>query len=62
MASILTKLYREDVVSFELNEEMTAVTVCEECDEWFHVVLNKQEVAQLIQELQELHDQMVSLN
>lgn len=55
--TILDKL-SDRVVHIELRENDTVARVEECCDLYFHKDLNKGEVAELIAEIQAIHDQM----
>lgn len=64
MGEILDRLRscENRVVDITLSPDKKSVELMEACDDWFYVNLNKQEFGQMIQELQELHDQMVDVD
>ena len=60
--SILEKLDYAGVAEFTLPfapGDKSKVRICEQCDYCFYVDLNKTEMAQLIAELQAIHEEMV---
>lgn len=56
---ILDFLEEKEVVRFELNEDKTLTNVLECCDYCFGVDLSKQQLKQLISELEEIHEKML---
>ena len=60
MENVLNYLSSEKVVSFNLSDNNLEVIVKEECDGWFNVNLNKSQLLQLINELTDIHSQMIT--
>lgn len=60
--SILEKLDYNNgrIVKFKLKDDKSTIRLKEQCDGHFAVSLNKQEFGQMIQELTELHEQMIN--
>ena len=59
MDSILDLLSDERVFTVELSEPKTELRIKEACDNYFDVVLSKQELSRLIEELSAIRDEMV---
>ena len=59
MDSILDLLSDERVFTVELSEPKTELRIKEACDNYFEVVLSKQELSRLIEELSAIRDEMV---
>lgn len=57
--TILDYLDSERIVGFYLNEDRKQIKIREECDRHFSVEITKGQMHRLIQELQELHANMV---
>ena len=56
---ILDVLSDEHVVSFQLSADRLFLIAQEECDLCFNYTMDKAEVKRLIDELTDLHDQMI---
>ena len=59
MSKLLYELYKEQVVSFDLSRDKKKIEITEGCDRYYGLHLSKEEFGQLIEELKELHGQMV---
>ncbi|MGN6653862.1 MAG: hypothetical protein ACTHJ9_00815 [Rhodanobacter sp.] len=59
---VLDVLHKQRIVSFCPVKNGSAVLVEEECDNYFNLLLNKEQFGRLIAELQEMHDKMDSEN
>jgi hypothetical protein len=60
--SVLKALGDGRVVSFCLVEKGSVLLIEEECDNYFNLLLNKEQFGRLIAELQEMHDKMDTEN
>ena len=57
--NILKKIERASVFSISLNPAKDSLTIGEDCDYYYTINLNKLEVDSLIQELKEIHKEMI---
>ena len=60
MENVLNYLKSKRVVSFNLSDNHLEVIVRERCDCWFDANLNKSQLLQLINELTDIHSQMIT--
>jgi|GEM_PF-6143632 len=56
--SILEKIEKARVFEIWLHEDKKILEITEGCDGYFDISLNKQELRQLIKELQSIYEQM----
>lgn len=56
---IIDSVSGDKVVSFKVSEDKESIRIRERCDDYFAIHLNKKEFGQMIEELKQLHGQMI---